>query len=125
MDITAIEAAYQNAHGAWTGCEWTTSHGNTQLDLDGADADQIRALLPKLKAMKTTDDEFDTIPTPHWESGDWDDVARAQEWELYLADLESAADWLDECSGAAECAEDAGLRSVEAARNGHMEKALA
>ena len=38
--MSNVRAAYQEASGRWTGCNWPTHYGSLGLDLDGTTADQ-------------------------------------------------------------------------------------
>jgi hypothetical protein len=87
-DVQAIAKAYQEAVGTWTGCDWTTTHGKSCLDLNGWRAAQAEAM-----ALETTDPQ---------KAADWMSAAR------WLAKVEQAAREAEAEAGTAVVAAEAG-----------------
>jgi hypothetical protein len=70
-----LQEAYEQLRGAWSGCDWPTSFGQTGLDLNGITSHQAL-----LMARATAGEE----------SGDWREAVR---WlRLVEADAEAAED---------------------------------
>lgn len=51
----AVEKAFEDADGEWTGLDWTSSHGVFQIDIDGMDADDLRSAAKELRKDGETD----------------------------------------------------------------------
>lgn len=142
--MEAIEAAYIKATGVWTSCDWTTTHGTTELDLDGCQSDRLRYLADRLESGTISDDEYDELPScaPACESSIWPDgyaygpdeddaydtacEYAEKEWlACLISDLRSGADWLDEVASAATSAEHYADEAMRAARRDDLQAAIA
>jgi hypothetical protein len=109
--IDEIRSAYENASGSWTGCDWTTDHGKTSLDLDGHTADRLRSLVSEL----TDDEEGECGELPQPTGGSRED---------WIADLQSAIDVLARTEADAVEAELAASEAMTFADNGDLSSAL-
>jgi hypothetical protein len=113
--IDEIRTAYENASGSWTGCDWTTDHGKTDIDLDGHTADRIRRLVGKLSDDNDADEEGECGDLPQPSGGSRED---------WITDLQSAIDVLERTESDAAEAELAASEAMELADNGDLSGAL-
>lgn len=93
-ELSEIRQLYEEAVGAWTGCDWPTNFGNSKLDLNGWSAAEARH---KAAACKDT---------------------------LEALDWQAAADWLARIEQIAERAEEHAAQAVRAATAGAWLEAL-
>ena len=131
--LTEIEDAYDEATGQWVGCDWTTDHGPTNLDLDGEQPSRLREVVDRLEAGTATEEETESVPQPDsvedvcqlpidYTDDDYDE-ASAERWKLWINDLRTGADWLEQCEGMAMAAEDAAKQAMYAIREGRLHDA--
>ena len=55
---------YASKEGTWTGCDWTTEHGASKLDLDGVTAEEAREAATSL--MFSTEESADWSSAAKW-----------------------------------------------------------
>lgn len=137
-----VRKAYDDATGTWTGCDWTTDHGSTNLNLDGESADDLRRYADGLESSRYDDaddteaqDEWDRIPKPD-SVDDWAQLDRREiddaEYEsitrnhrqAWIDDLRSGADWLEECASAAASAEEYAAEAMRHIEAGDISRAI-
>jgi hypothetical protein len=53
--VEAVEDAYAQAHGAWTGCDWPTSFGDSGLDLNGISSHQALLMARATAGIEAAD----------------------------------------------------------------------
>jgi hypothetical protein len=58
VTLSDVRAAYEEAHGRWTGCNWPTHYGSLGLNLEGVSACQARATTSRWGAIAA--DEVDS-----------------------------------------------------------------
>ena len=109
-----IETTYEDCQGGWAGVDWTCPHGPWEVDLDGKDADELRAIADRVAAGEETEEDRQHLPERVW-SGDRADIV---DW------LRDAADYLDDVAASATSAEEAGEEAIEAVRQGDLDAAL-
>lgn len=97
-DLRQLAAA---AAESWTGCDWSTDHGATGIDLDGEIPADLRAAFKRLKS-RWDDADIPIRPTRGVEQ--FPGVAEYR--QAYLADLVSGADWIDKVEADAQAAAD-------------------
>ncbi len=133
--IETIREAYLQCVGEWEGCNWTTTHGASGLDLDGCDPAELRDVADRIEDGTCTDEDLDGVPTaasveymdllPIDPSDEEEAAAEDARRRIWAEDLRTGADWLDECHSAAVSAEKYGKEAVEAAEEGDIDAALA
>lgn len=141
--ITAAREAYEEATGQWTGCDWATDHGATKLDLDGTTPEEARKSAAKWATVvmagwiggvsrwmrwPETPDDCDLDEADFRElvaaMGTLETENGAEAAQQLSADYDSAAEWLDECEGNAEAAEDEARQAIEALDADDLDEAL-
>lgn len=95
ITIEEMRAAYRQAAGSWTGCDWPTSMGRTQLNLSGCTAARARMMAERTACPLA-----------------------AEDWE-------KAAAWLAKVEDYARRAEEKAAEALRAAENGIWEAAAA
>jgi hypothetical protein len=60
--MEAVEQAYTQGQGAWTGCDWPTSFGHTGLDLNGISSHQALLMARATAGIESTD----WLEAMHW-----------------------------------------------------------
>jgi len=129
--VKEIRTAYEHASGGWTGCDWTTDHGATNLNLDGCDPADLRKAADLLEDGKDCPDDIpqaDSVEDLDLLPPDYTDAEEAAAYrtrlQWWIGDLRSGADWLDECSSYAEAAQDAADEAMEAIEEGRLDDAV-
>lgn len=61
--IGEVWAAYEQARGHWSGCDWPTCFGTLRLNLEGVSSLQARAAARRWRAIAASD--FPCAVTPH------------------------------------------------------------
>lgn len=95
----AVARAYDGARGAWTGCDWPTSFGDTGLDLNGMTSQQALLMARATAGLEAAD----WREAVHW--------LRLVEVDAEAAEAE--ARWAIDAAGAGDLA--AAVRSAQAA----------
>jgi len=132
--LDKIRDIYDRESHTWTGCNWTTQHGATMLDLDGYDSATLRGIADKIAAGTATEDEEETVPSPgtpeqlNMVTPDTDGdeymeaLRRIRGW--WVDDLRSGADWLETVESAAATAEAFAAEAMAAVDRGDLAAAL-
>lgn len=105
-DIDEIEAEFDDASGRWVGLDWTHLHGDAQIDIDGMDADELRAAADAIDEGEESDHPY----VLKYIKGDDDYYESA-----LVEELRSAAQHIDSVAESAEEAEQAARGAWEAA----------
>ena len=117
--LDAIARAYEDARGAWVGCDWGTDHGTLRLDLDGADASEMRKRADRFESHQETESDWFGI-APRDDDEESPEYSTLREYrQTIVDDLTSAAEWLDECAAAAASAETEGAVAMECVGRGN------
>ena len=134
MTREEIQNAYDQATGNWSGCDWTTTHGSTEIDLDGEDYAEIRRVVERMKNDTATEEEIESLPkscsvhhvgllSEDYSNEEYNDAIE-EHGENWVADLLSGADWLEVCEASATAAEEAAAEAMKAVNEGRLIDAL-
>jgi hypothetical protein len=111
-DMEAVCRAYQKGTGSWTGCDWPTVFGKTDLDLNGWTAAQAEAMV--LETMETVTQE-DWRAAARWLAAIEDRAREAETKAVEALKAAGAGDWVEalrnaELAGALEISTGRALR---------------
>jgi hypothetical protein len=120
---------YQECTGSWSGCDWTATHGQWKVDIDGLDSTELRRLADVFRRRTETSEDWEAVAAMHIpprndDRDDEDYLSRREFCEQISEFCETAAGWLEECAANAAHAEEEASEAMVAIEAGNLSDAL-